>query len=103
MASYGKKTQSANAHLANLTTARFYSVDGSNTNQVTIVPGACRLVRVTLNTNGSTVTLKDGSRGIAVIALDAPEGTFDYGIYCENSLTVQAGGSVDATVVFAVQ
>lgn len=99
--SYGKKVLGTNSHIAALTSARFYSVDGSNTSQQTINPSACRLVRVTLNTNGSTVTLKDGSRGIAVIASDAPEQTFEYGIYCENSLTVQAGGAVDATVVFA--
>jgi hypothetical protein len=100
MADFNKKIQSENRHLENLTSARFYYVDGSVTTQQTIINGACRLVRCVLNTNGATITLKDGTRTIAVIASDAPEGPFDYGLYIENKLTVQANGAVDATVVF---
>lgn len=97
---FNKKTRSGNRHLQSLTSSKFYYVDGSSTSQQTIVNGACVLKGCTLNTNGATVTLKDGTRVIAVIASDAPEGPFDYGIYIENKLTVQCSGAVDATVLF---
>lgn len=103
MADYGKKTQSDNRHLANLTSARFAHIDGSSTS-VPVVPSTsgCRLLRVVLNTNGATITLRSGSRVIGVIATDAPEQTFNYGVYCDSGLTVECSGAVDATVVFGV-
>lgn len=96
------KTQGDNSHLGNLTGARFVHIDGSNTNPITVRSTAGRLLRVILNTNGSTLTLRDGaSEVIGIIASDAPEGTYNYGVYCDTSIVVQAGGSVDATLVFA--
>lgn len=98
---FSKKTQTSNASLADLTGARFAYIDGSSTAPVNITTQGCRLIRIILNTNGATLNVKSGSRPIANIALDAPEGTFDYGIYCENGLTYQAGGAGDWTLVFA--
>lgn len=101
MATYAKKIQTDNRHLQGLTSARFVHVDGSSTTEQTIHASSARLLRVILNTNGGTVTLKDGSsRVIGIIASDAPEGTFNYGVYCDSSLIVQCGASVDATIVF---
>lgn len=102
MADYGKKVQTDNQHAANLTSARFKRIDGSSTAPITVIPSSQggRLLKVVLNTNGNTVTLRTGSRVIGVIASDAPEQTFDYGVYCENGLIVEAGGTVDATIVF---
>lgn len=100
MSDFNRKVKSVNRHLESLTNARYFYVDGSVTTPQTVSSGACTLVRVILNTNGATVTLKNGSRFVGVIALDAPETPFEYGLYCENGLTVQAGGAVDATVVF---
>lgn len=102
MANYTNKTQSDNQNLSNLTGAKFKRLDGSVTTPITIIPSTTggRLLRVILNTNGATVLLRTGSRVIAVIALDAPEGSFNYGVYCENGLIAECGGVVDATVVF---
>lgn len=98
---YNKKTQGDNVHLQNLTGARFAHIDGSVTTPITVRTGGTRLLRVILNTNGATLTLKDGaSEVIGIIALDAPENTYNYGIYCDTSLVVQAGGALDATIVF---
>jgi hypothetical protein len=101
MADYGKKIQSDNKHLANTTSARKVHIDGSSTVAQTIRSTGGRLLRVILNTNGATVTLRDGSDVIGIIAADAPEGTFNYGVYCNQSIIVQAGGAVDATIVFS--
>lgn len=98
---YKKKTQSENAHLANLTSARYKHIDGSVITPITVYSGACRLIKVVLNTNGATVTLRDGSQDVVgIIALDAPENTFHYGTYIANSLQVIASGAVDATIVY---
>lgn len=101
MADYARKVQSDNEHLSQLTSARFVKVDGSTTPQTVVTSGA-RLLRVVLNTNGATILLRTGSRQIGTIALDAPEGTFNYGVYCENGIQVETGGAVDATLVFAL-
>lgn len=98
MASYQKKTQSDNSHLGDLTSARYAHVPASTTKTVRSTAG--RLIRVTLNTNGGTVTLRDGSDVIGIIASDAPEGTFHYGIYCNNSIICETGATSDVTVVF---
>lgn len=97
---YSKENQSDNKSLKNLTSARFVNIDGSTTNPVPVFTGGGRLIRITLNTNGATLNVKSGSRQIANITLDAPEGTFDYGVYCENGLTYQASGAGDWTLVF---
>lgn len=100
MADYSKKVQSDNRHLNDLTGAKFVWIDGGVTAPVVVATGAVRLLRVILNTNGATLNLKSGSRQIGTIATDAPEGPFPYGIYCENGLTYQASGAMDATLVF---
>ncbi len=98
MADYGKKVQSENKHLSNATSARFAHVPASTT--ATVRGSAGRLLRVVLNTNGGTVTLRNGSEVIGIIASDAPEGTFHYGIYCNTSIICETGATSDVTVVF---
>lgn len=98
MADYKKKIQSENKHLSNLTTARYAHVPASQTK--TVRASAGRLLRVVLNTNGGTVTLRDGSDVIGIIASDAPETTFDYGVYCNTSIVCETGATCDVTVVF---
>lgn len=102
MPDYSRKEQGSNEHLADLTSSRFVNVDGSVTTPITVIPSSRggRLLKVVLNTNGSTLRLRTGSRVIGQIASDAPENTFNYGVYCENGLIVECGGALDATVVF---
>lgn len=102
MADYSKKTQADNRHLANQSSARFVHIDGSVTTLQTARASAGRLLRVILNTNGATLTLRNGTEVIGIIALDAPETTFNYGVYCNDSIKYQAGGAIDATLVFDV-
>lgn len=95
------RTQGDNKHLQDSTSARFVHVPASSTGLV-IRATAGRLLRVVLNTNGGTVTLKNGASDvIGIIALDAPEGTFNYGVFCPNGIIVDTGATVDCTVVFA--
>lgn len=102
MSTFSKKTQSDNSHLGNLTGARFVHIDGSVTTPITVRSTAGRLLRVILNTNGATLTLRDGaSEVIGIIATDAPENTYNYGVYCDTSIVVQASGALSATIVFA--
>lgn len=100
MADYKKNVQSENKHLSNGTSARFVHIDGSVTTLQTARSSAGRLLRVILNTNGATLTLRNGTEVIGIIALDAPEGTFNYGVYCNDSIKYQASGALDATLVF---
>lgn len=100
MADFSKKTQSAGQSLQNLTGGKFVNIDGSDTTPITVFPTGGRLIKVILLTNGATLNLKSGSRQIGTIASDAPEQTFDFGIYCENGLTYQASGALSATLVF---
>lgn len=101
MAGYSK-VQSDNKHLQNMNSAKYLHVDGSSTDPIVVVPATkgCSLLRVILNTNGSTLRLRTGSRVVAVIASDALEGSFPYGVWCENGLIAECGGSLDATIVF---
>lgn len=102
MANFKKKTQGDNAHLGNLTGAKFVHIDGSSITEKIVLNEAGRLLRVILNTNGATLTLKNGSQEVVgIIALDAPEQTFNYGVYCNDSIRYVAGGALDATLVFA--
>lgn len=100
MADYKSKIQSDNKHLANLTSARFKHVEASATD-VVVRDRPGRLLRVILNTNGGVVVLKNGPAIIASIAADAPEQTFDYGIYCHDNINVTTGATCDVTVVFS--
>lgn len=102
MADYSRRTKSTNAHLGNLTGAKFVNIDGSSTpTTVVSTTSGAFLLRVILNTNGATVGLRTGSRQIGTIATDAPEGSFNYGIYCENGIQVDTSGACSATVVFS--
>lgn len=97
------KAQADNTHLSNLTSARFKHVDGSATSGQVVPSGTpAHLLRVILNTNGNTLTLKNGaSEVIAIIASDAPEQTFNYGVWCSKDIRFETGGVLDATIVFA--
>jgi hypothetical protein len=73
------------------------------TNQV-IATGAGVLVGVSLNTNGGTVTLYDNTApsgtSIGIIASDAPEGFFPFGIAFTTGLTVTNGSTTNCTIVY---
>jgi len=99
MGDYSKKVQSDNKHLANQTSARFAHIEASS--NVVVRASAGRLLRVILNTNGGVVVLKNGQDIIASIAADAPEQTFNYGIYCHNGITCITDVTADVTVVFS--
>ena len=91
----------SNKHLAGLTSGRFVHVPASQSNFVVRATEG-RLLRVILNTNGGTVTLKNGqSAVVGIIASDAPEGTFHYGVHCSNGIYVDTGATADVTVVFS--
>lgn len=98
MADFGKKVQSDNKHLEDLANSKFFYAAKAGTYVVST--GACNLGRVILNTNGGAVELRTGTRPIGIIASDAPEGPFPYGVYCENGLTVDVVADTDVTVVF---
>lgn len=93
------RIQSNNKNLEDLTGAQFKRLPVSATTTVRNTAG--KLLRVIVNTNGGTVTLRNGPEVIGVIAADAPEGTFNYGIYCNDSIVAETGATVDATVVFS--
>lgn len=92
------RIQSDNKHLQMLTSAKFDHVVASTTKTVKNAPG--NLIRVVLNTNGGVVLVRNGSEVIASIAADAPETTFEYGVYCNRSIIVETGATADVTVVF---
>ena len=93
------RTQGDNKHLQDLTSAEYVHVGASETDKV-IRSDDVGLLRVILNTNGGTVTLRNGdSEVIGIIASDAPENTYYYGILCTNGLQVDTGASVDCTIV----
>ena len=84
--------------MASMASARWVRLPASATTTVRSTSGT--LVRVVLLTNGGTVTLRDGSRVLGQIALDAPEGTYTFGAYCQTSIIAETGSTVDALVVF---
>jgi hypothetical protein len=97
MADYGKRVKSLQRYAETQASSKFVHVDNGT---VTVSSTGCSLVGVILNTNGAAITLRTGSRVIGIIAADAPEGSFPYGVYCENGLIVECGGAVSATVKF---
>lgn len=92
------RLKSDSTSLGLLTNAKFAHVIASTTKVVKSTPGT--LVKVVLNTNGGVVLVRNGSEVVASIAADAPETTFDYGIYCNSNITVETGATCDVTVVF---
>lgn len=102
MADYSKKTQGDNAHLANLTSARFVHIDG-NTNPVPVRTGAGRLLRIIVNTKGLAFIVENGSEVIANFATTSVEGDYQYGVYCDSGIAVSSiSGSGSATIVYGV-
>lgn len=97
MADYKKRVKEDNAHLSDLTGAKWVHPQASATTTVRSTAG--RLLRVVLNTNGGAVIVRNGSEVIATIAADAPETTFYYGLYCNNNIIVETGATVDCTIV----
>jgi hypothetical protein len=97
-----QKARSDNSHLQSLNSAKYRHLDGTDTTPITIIPASKggSLLRVVLNTNGNAVLLRNGSRPIATIASDAPETTFNYGVWCENGLIAECAGPVSVTIVF---
>lgn len=101
MATYGKKTQTDNKHLSNLTTARSYHVDGSNTANQTIRNTAGRLLRVVVLTKGVAMTIRDGTDVKGVLGTGSAEGTYDLGIYCNTNININGiSGTGSVAIVF---
>lgn len=99
--SFANKVQGDNRHLQNITSARFVHYDGSTSPTQVVAAGVgCRLLRVILNTTGTALTLRSGSRVIGIISATATTGSYYYGVYCDNGLIIEGSGTVDATVVF---
>jgi hypothetical protein len=98
MADYSRKHQGLTGQDA----GRFVHIDGSVTTPITVLASTLggKLKRVVLNTNGATLRVRSGSEVICNIALDAPEQVFEYGVYFANGLIYEAGGALDATLVF---
>jgi hypothetical protein len=94
-----RRSRTDNSHMQDLTSGKWQRVPASTTATVKSVAG--RLLRVILNTNGGVVLIRNGSEVIASIAADAAENTFNYGIYCNNSIVVETGANCDVTVVFS--
>jgi hypothetical protein len=103
MADYSKKTQGIDRHLANLTSARYVHIDGSSA-LVTVLATTSggRLLRVINSTKGLSLNLRSGSRVVGTIGTGSPEGTYNYGVYCENGIQVDVGGTGSATLVYQV-
>ena len=98
---YSKKTQSENAHLANLTSARYVYIDGGQT-AVTARSTAGRLLRIVIFTKGLAFIVDNGSEPVANVATTTPEGTYDCGIYCDANIKVNGiSGSGSALLVFS--
>lgn len=92
------RRNSTAASLNILANAKYKHVPASTTATVKSTPGT--LMRIVLNTNGGVVLVRNGSEVIASIAADAPETTFDYGVYCNSKIIVETGVTCDVTVVF---
>lgn len=85
--------------------AQFVLVDGS-ASLVTVEPlnTGCRFIRATINTKGLSLNIRTGTRVIGTISTTAAEGDFGYGVFCENGIQIDVGGSGgNVTIVFATQ
>lgn len=94
MADFKQKTQSAMQSLANQGAAKFIHIDGSVA-LVTVLPTTLggRLLRVIVNTKGLSLNIRTGPRVVGIIGTAVPEGTYSHGVYCENGIQVDVGGS----------
>lgn len=97
---FSKKVLTPEKNLNNLTGAKFTHVDGS-ASLVTIVAAGtgARLLRVIVNTKGLSLNLRTGSRVIGTIGTAVPEGTYGHGVYCENGIQIDVGGSGGSVTV----
>lgn len=103
MADYKKRTQSTNKNTQDLVGAQFILIDGS-ASLVTLGTTGARLIRVVINTKGLSLNIRTGSRVIGAIGTAVVEGSFHYGVYCENGIQVDVGGSGgNVTLVYANQ
>lgn len=105
MADFKKRTQSTNKNTQDVVGAQFVLIDGS-TPSVTVEPTTvgCRLIKAIINTKGLSLNIRTGSRVIGTIGTAVVEGPFPYGVYCENGIQVDVGGSGgNATLVFSTQ
>lgn len=97
---FSKKTQEGNKHQANLTSAQFVHFDGTTAKPVDIA-NPRRLLRIIVCTKGVAFTVRSGSRQIGVFSTTSAEGTYNFGEYCENGLTidgVSGTGSVNVAL-----
>lgn len=102
MADFSKKTQGDNKHLANATSARFVHLDGGNTTAIDLT-GIHRILRVVVIAKGVAFTVRDGSRVIGNFATTTVEGTYNIGVYCENTPRIDGiSGTGSALVTFDV-
>lgn len=92
------KTQDANTHAANGTTARFTHIDGS-TPQVIARSTAGRLLRIVIGTAGIVFIIRNGSEVIAKVS-GTNIGLLDFGVWCNNNITIDVtSGTGSATIV----
>ena len=102
MANFGKKVQTDNKHLASETSARYVHIDGAITSLVVLpLNTGCRLLRVINNAKGLSLNLRSGTRVIGTLATTTVEGTYKYGVYCDNGIQVDVGGTGSATLAFS--
>lgn len=103
MASYKNRVQTDNKHLEDLTRAPFVHIDGG-TAQITQGSSTSgrTLLRIINNTKGLSLVVRTGSRVVANIGTGTVEGTYNYGVYCENGITVDVGGTGSATLVYDI-
>lgn len=97
------RTQSDNKNLQDAVGAQFVLIDGSVA-LVTVEPTTvgCRLIKIIINTKGLSLNIRTGSRVIGTIGTAVVEGPFPYGVYCENGIQVDVGGSGgNVTLVYA--
>lgn len=98
MADFSKKTQTENSHLANGTSAKFIHLDGGDTNPKDLT-SSHRLLRVVVIAKGVAFTVRNGSRVIGNFATTTPEGTYDFGVYCENPLRIDGISGTGSTLI----
>lgn len=94
MADYKQKTQSLIQGMASQNSAKFVHIDGSAA-LVTVLATTLggRLLRVIVNTKGLSLNIRTGTRVVGVIGTAVPENTYNHGVYCENGIQVDVGGS----------
>lgn len=102
MADYGKKIVGDNRHLGRLTSARFVHLDGNIAQPLTTTK-ATALQRVVIASKGIAFVVRTGSRVVASFATTSVEGTYNFGEYLENGITIDVvSGTGSANVSYDV-